>query len=143
MEMTDAQLPELDAVAGAEAEYRFSFSLPPTYPMDTYYGDDGTFAKRFGNPSCRIRYGRGGRLHLETKKSRPRGAISRGVVSDSESDDDIEDYYAVSETKAFDYRCALNARPRADGGRPSGDQTAIMAGAQAAAASQAANSSGG
>lgn len=134
MEMADSQPPERDTEAGAE-EYQFSFSVPsPSYPMDTYPGDGGVFAKQFAAPLCRIRRGRGGRMHLETKRHRPRAAIARGVVSDSESDDDIEDYYPVSEAKAFDYRCALNNRPRSDSSRPSGDQATIMAGAQAAAA---------
>lgn len=137
LEMTDSQPPEQDTQAGAEAgpEYRFSFSVPPPYPMDTYFGDDNTFAKRSGTPSCRLRYGRGGRVHLEARRHRARGAISRGVVSDSESDDDIEDYYSVSEAKAFDYRCALNVRPRPDGGRPS---DAVMTAANAATAATAA-----
>lgn len=144
MEMTDAQPQEQDTVAGAE-QYRFSLSVPQSYPMDTYFGDDGTFAKRNEIPLCRLRYGRGGRVHLEAKRKRARGAISRGVVSDSESDDDIEDYYPVAEAKAFDYRCALNVRPilNLSGGRPSGDQTAIMAGAQAAAGGQAQQAAAG
>lgn len=139
VEMKDSHATEPDAEAGAE--YRFIFSVPPPYPMHTYPGDDGTFAKRFRNPSCRIRHGRGGRLHLEARKHRVRGAISRGVVSDSESDDDVESFHSVSDAKAFDYRCALNSantRPRSDsGGRPSGDQTASMAGTQPTVTGQA------
>lgn len=142
MEMADSHPAEKeqDAVGGAE-QYHFTFMVPsPSYPVDTYPRDD----KRLdGPPLCRIRRGRGGRMHLETKRNRMRGAISRGVVSDSESDDDVDDYYPVSEVKAFDYRCAMNNRPRSDGSRPSGDQATIMAGAQAAVASQAQQAAGG
>jgi enhancer of polycomb-like protein len=141
MEMTDTKPPEQDATTGAE-EFRLSFTVAPQYPTN-YSAYDGMCSKGYDAPFCRIRQGRGGRLHLEMRKPRVRGAISRGVVSDSESDDDSVDYYPVSEGKAFDYRCALNSRTRPEGGRPSGDQTAMMAGAQAAAASQAQQAAAG
>lgn len=138
LEMPDSHA--LDPGTETGAEYRFTFSIPPPYPMHPYFGDGGTFAKRDNNPYCRIRYGRGGRRHLEVRKHRVRGAISRGVVSDSESDDDLETFHAVPDAKAFDYRCALNSatnRARSDsGGKPSGDQTASVAGAQPTVAGQ-------
>lgn len=137
VEMADQKPPEDE---GITAEPEFTFFVPPPYPVDGLYtADDFNKAsfKRNGNPACRIRYGRGGRAHLEIRKSKPKGMISRGVVSDSDSDEEIEDYHPVSDVKTFDYRCALNSRARPDGGDrrhwPSGDQSAMMAGAQGAA----------
>jgi enhancer of polycomb-like protein len=129
--MADSKPQEEDTSDGVE--YRFTFSVPPPSGKDAYFGESNIFGKDLINPSCRLRYGRGGRVHLEARRPRPRAALSRGVVSDSDSDDEMEEYYPVSEAKTFDYRCALNSRARPDGVRPSGDQTAAMAGGQAAA----------
>ncbi|SMR57022.1 unnamed protein product [Zymoseptoria tritici ST99CH_1E4] len=134
--------PQGEATCEAEAQFRFTFSVPPPSSMETYFGEPSLFGKDLVNPSCRLRYGRGGRVHLEARRPRPRGALSRGVVSDSDSDDEMEEYYPVSEAKTFDYRCALNSRARPEGGRPSGDQAAIMAGAQQAAAAQQSGAGG-
>lgn len=124
-----------DAVAGAEPQ--FSFFFPPPCSVEGFYDENTTVAKRNGHPAARLRRGRGGRLHLEMRKARPKGLAARGVVSDSDSDDEVEDYFPVSDVKTFDYRCALNSRtrpgPEGMGERrqwPSGDQTAMMAGAQ-------------
>lgn len=133
VEMLD-QKPILDRDTVSGAESRFTFFVAPPCPVDGFY--DGGFSgipKRNSNPACRIRYGRGGRMHLEVRKEKPKGIVSRAVVSDSESDDET-DYHPVSEQKTFDYRCALHIRPRPgpEGVErrqwPSGDQTAMMAG---------------
>lgn len=145
IDMADPK-PLQDAMAGAEPQ--FSFFFPPPCSVDGYFDDTTTFAKRDGHPTARLRRGRGGRLHLEMRKARPKGLVARGVVSDSDSDDEVEDYFPVSDAKTFDYRCALNSRarpgPEGMGERrqwPSGDQTAMMAGAQQQqAASSAAHS---
>jgi len=139
VEMTD-QKPVIEDTSVAEP--RFTFFVPPPYSVDGYYASgevDNPDHARNAHPACRIRYGRGGRAHLEVRKSRPRGVISRGVVSDSDSDDDIQEYHPVSDAKTFDYRCALNSRARPEGERrnwPGGDQTASSAAGsnQAAAA---------
>ena len=123
----------------------FTFSVIPAYPMDNHFGEAGLFTepvKRSANPACRLRYGRGGRCHLEMRKRKARGAISCGVVSDSETDDEVEEYYPVSDRMKFEYRCALNSRARPDGMTgerrqwPSGDQSALVAASQAASGQQ-------
>ena len=105
---------EEDAVPGATAEPDFIFHMPGMYPIDDE--EPLTQAKRDPAPACRLRYGRGGRCFLEAKRKRSRALISTGVVSDSESDeDDGADYFPVDPQKVFDYRCAVNSRPRPEG----------------------------
>lgn len=134
VEMTDQpQIKEEDAVAGATFEFEpeHIFHIPGAYPVD----DEPV--ERDPAPACRLRYGRGGRCYLEAKRKRPFGIVSSGVVSDSDSDDEGEDYYPVSPRKIFDYRCATNVRSSQPSGItgerrhwPSGDQSAMAAGAQ-------------
>ena len=135
VEMQDQPpIKEEDAVAGASPEPDFIFHIPGAYPTD-----DEPLApvKRDPAPACRLRYGRGGRCFLEARRKRPFGFISSGVVSDSDSDEEGDDYYPVDPQKVFDYRCAANirSRPEAMGDRGhyrshSGDQSAMAAGAQ-------------
>ncbi|KAK3717292.1 Enhancer of polycomb-like protein 1 [Vermiconidia calcicola] len=132
VEMTDQpQIKEEDAVAGATPDFEpeHIFHIPGAYPVD----DEPV--ERDPAPACRLRYGRGGRCYLETKRKRPFGIVSSGVVSDSDSDDEGEDYYPVSPRKIFDYRCATNVRSSQPNGIPgerrhcpSGDQSAMAAG---------------
>ena len=138
VEMQDQPAPEeKDVVAGATPEPEFIFHIPGAYPIEHEVYE----TKREAHPACRLRYGRGGRCFLESRKRKAIGHISRGVVSDSDSDDDDgPDYYPVSERITFEYRVsALRDRDRPESMRgerrqwPSGDQTAI-AGAAAAAA---------
>ena len=113
VEMTDSQpTRDDDAVAGATWEPDLVFHIPGAFP-----NDEEPFAptKRNPAPACRLRLGRGGRYHLEAKRERPRGLISTGVVSDSESDEEVEDYYPVESMKIFDYRCAANKRSQPEG----------------------------
>lgn len=134
------QKPVLDVNAMANAEPRFAFYCPlpdvaESCLSDHDSSDERVKRRRLGNPSVRLRYGRGGRLHLEVRKQKRRGLLNRGVVSDSDSDSDAEDYHPVSDSKTFDYRCALNGRaqqrpegvPAERRQWPSGDQTAMMA----------------
>lgn len=60
-------------------------------------------------------------MHLEARKKRQPG-LSRMVVTDSDdSDEEMEDWFAVSDAKVFDYRTALNGSVRRPdtGHRPS------------------------
>ena len=138
--MTDQPpIKEDDAVAGASADYdepEFIFHIPGAFPQD----DEPV--KRDAAPVCRLRYGRGGRCFLESRRKRSFGSISKGVVSDSDSEEEGEDYFPVSQRKIFDYRCLTNIRSRPDGMSgerrqwSSGDQSAMAAGAQQASGSQ-------
>ena len=135
VEMQDQPpIKEEDAVSGASPEPDFVFHIPGAFPVD-----DETAApvKRDPAPACRLRYGRGGRCHLEAKRKRPFGLISTGVVSDSDSDEEGEVYYPVDPQKVFDWRCSSSMpRPRPEGVSErrhwsSGDQSAMVAAAQA------------
>ncbi|KAK0259376.1 Enhancer of polycomb-like protein 1 [Friedmanniomyces endolithicus] len=129
------------ATAGADFHEPLSvFHIPGAYPLSDVEDGSDAAAERSSYPACRLRYGRGGRCYLETRKRRPFGQLSRGVVSDSESDEDNgPEYFPVAERITFDYRAALNKQTRPDGllvqqhsshGRwPSGDQASIMSGA--------------
>jgi hypothetical protein len=51
-------------------------------------------------------------MHLEARKQRLPG-LCRMVVTDSDdSDEEMDDYFAVSDAKIFDYRTALNGSVR-------------------------------
>ena len=51
-------------------------------------------------------------MHLEAKKQRLPG-LCRMVVTDSDdSDEEMDDWFAVSDAKIFDYRTALNGSVR-------------------------------
>ncbi|KAK3074635.1 Enhancer of polycomb-like protein 1 [Teratosphaeriaceae sp. CCFEE 6253] len=126
------------ATAGAAVkDPPFIFHIPGAYPLSDTDGEESA-VERSGYPACRLRYGRGGRCYLEARKRRPYGQLGRGVVSDSDSDEDKgPEYFPVSERITFDYRAALNNRPTRPDGAPqqqsghgrwaSGDQTAMMA----------------
>ncbi len=129
---------EEDAALGAESdtEPEFIFHIPGAYPIDEDMALDN---KRDAAPACRLRYGRGGRCYLETRRKRPFGMISRGVVSDSESDEEHDDFYQVDQRKVFDYRVLTNVRSsRPDGS--SGDRRHQISGEQSATPQQASGS---
>ncbi|KXT03463.1 hypothetical protein AC578_1605 [Pseudocercospora eumusae] len=132
-------LAKLNAMVSKEPQFNLCFA-PPS-PSESHYDEDEREAKRqrFGAPMCRIRIGRGGRRHLEMRKQRPQAAIFRGVVSDAESDDEMESCHFVPESKVMEYRLALslNRTSSQHQQRPSGDQAAIMAQMQAAQAAAA------
>ncbi|CAK4030975.1 Enhancer of polycomb 1 [Lecanosticta acicola] len=139
VEMEDRKPPlDLDTVAGAEPQ--FTFFVPPPHSIEHYFGENQPFemVTQESKPVARLRWGRGGRLHLEARRPKRVGRISQGVVSDSDSDDEEPEYFRVSDSKSFDYRCAMNSRARPEGQRPSGDQTAIVAAQQAQQQQQAA-----
>jgi hypothetical protein len=70
-------------------------------------------------------------MHLEARKQQLPG-LCRMVVTDSDdSDEDMDDWFAVSDAKIFDYRTALNGSVR----RP---DTGTRPGAPGGGASQAA-----
>ena len=137
VEMTDQPVVEqedtvADATIADDSGPNFILHIPGAWPED----DEPLYqVKRDAAPACRLRYGRGGRCHLETRKKRPIGLISSGVVSDSDSEEEVNDYFPVNAGKIFDYRVNMNvrARPEAMAGErrqhPSGDQSAMAVGA--------------
>lgn len=145
VEMQDAApIREEDASAGALPEPEFVFHIPGAYPQDEELYVE---PKRDPTPLCRLRYGRGGRCWLEARRKRPYALISRGVVSDSESDDDEPaEFFPIDQHKVFDLRVGFMtgrvARPESMGGErrgwSSGDQAAVAgASGQQQQASQA------
>ncbi|KAI7441549.1 hypothetical protein KC368_g10094 [Hortaea werneckii] len=118
VDMKDAPRPEaqIGAVGGAEREPEI-FAIPGAWPeSEDEHGLDPF-------PAVRLRIGRGGRRWLETRKRKPRGQLSSGVVSDDDSDDDYApDYFPVPERITFEYRAALNNRPTARPEGPSSEQ---------------------
>lgn len=137
----EEQKPKLDMNGRIATEPQFRVSLQPVSANrdDRYALEPEAKRQRTDTPMCRLRRGRGGRLHLELRKHRPKGMICNGVVSDADSDDEVEDYHPVPASKTFDYRVALNNRPERIH-RPSGDQTAMMAAAAAAGQAQGSQS---
>jgi enhancer of polycomb-like protein len=136
VEMED-QKPKLDVDGRIATEPQYRISLQPVSgnrgPSESAQAlEPDSKRPRAVTPLCRLRRGRGGRLHLELRKHRPKGTICNGVVSDADSDDEVEDYHLVPASKTFDYRVALNNRAERIY-RPSGDQTALVAAAAAAA----------
>lgn len=118
VDMKDAPRPdaEIGAVSGAEREPEI-FAIPGAWPESEDEHDLDSF------PAVRLRIGRGGRRWLETRKRKPRGQLSSGVVSDDDSDDDYApDYFPVPERITFEYRAALNNRPTARPEGPSSEQ---------------------
>lgn len=124
VDMADASVPppadeqDAQATGGAEPEDPpFVFHVPGAYPLSDASPPPEEPSKRQPHAACRLRYGRGGRCYLESRKRKAQGQLSRGVVSDSDSDDDdVPEYYPVPERITFEYRAALNNRPtRPDG----------------------------
>ena len=126
---------EADATAGAEIDKTSVFHIPGAYPASD---DEPVASKREPNQACRLRRGRGGRYFLEARRKRPYSLISRGVVSESDSDDEPDDFFRVPENKIFDYRVLLRSRgdqqqQHRGGHAPStagSDQAAPVAGGQ-------------
>lgn len=111
VEMKDADLPTPVSNGGAQetpAQPRtmFRFTSPPP---EAHGGD---------RPAFRRRYGRGGRLFVEERRSRP-FVLNKGVVcdSDSESDDEpVVHAFDCYDTLGLSYRASLLAtKPRVDG----------------------------
>jgi enhancer of polycomb-like protein len=109
------------------------FHVPGSYPESSpepeedeeeriiYEGDSDanrSAARQYQQRHCRLRRGRGGRLHLESRRKRKRSFLeaSSGVVSDAGSDSDDPDppIFTVSDRLNFDYRVALNRPSKAD-----------------------------
>ncbi|GAB7362105.1 hypothetical protein MBLNU230_g2135t1 [Neophaeotheca triangularis] len=119
-EMPEAPPADEDATTGAEQDFRI-FSVPGAYPES----DVEEAPKRDPNPACRLRYGRGGRCFLESRnKRRKLASFDRGVVSDSDSDeeDGSVGFFGVPDRITFDYRVALTSRARTDSGMGGGRQ---------------------
>lgn len=124
-EMPDASAPpsppqEPQVRAGASPDPEIIIrSMPGAWPRDlSPFQSPG---KRDPAPACRLRRGRGGIMHLEARKQRLPG-LYRMVVTDSDdSDEEMDDWFAVSDAKIFDYRTALNGSVRRPdtGSRPS------------------------
>lgn len=128
--------PKLDMDGRIATEPQFRISMQPVSAKRDDSADEPslepeTKRQRMDAPLCRLRRGRGGRMHLELCKHRPRGTIFNGVVSDADSDEEAEDYYPVPTSKIFDYRVATSNRVERTY-RPSGDQTAMVQAAAAA-----------
>jgi len=136
VEMTDqSPIKEEDTSAGAavaDFEPEKVFHIPGAFPIDD---DPRPSFKRDSAPACRLRYGRGGRCYLEARKKREYGAISAGVVSDSDSDDEMDDWHPPDAEKSFEWRVLASVRPRPEGMtgerriHPSGDQASMAIGA--------------
>ena len=145
IEMADPPIKvEEDVVGGAPPDFEpeLIFHIPGAYPVD-----EEPEWKRDPAPACRLRYGRGGRRHLEVRRKRPFGLLSPRVVSDSDSDEEMPDYFTVDPRKIFEYRVLTNMRARPDGmsgerrHHLSGDQAAMVAQAQAQAQASSATPS--
>lgn len=115
-EMPDASAPpsppqEAPVKAGASPEPEFIIrSMPGAWPREASPFDAPM--QREPTPACRLRRGRGGIMHLEARKQRQPG-LCRTVVTDSDdSDEEMDDWFAVSDAKIFDYRTALNGSVR-------------------------------
>lgn len=125
-EMPDASAPpsppqEQPVRAGASPEPEFIIrSMPGAWPREA--SPFNPPVKRDAAPACRLRRGRGGIMHLEARKQR-QPDLCRTVVTDSDdSDEEMDDWFAVSDAKVFDYRTALNSsvrRPDTGNHRPS------------------------
>jgi len=111
-EMADAPYPDspvgdqaTTAGASLEPDYRI-WSMPGAWPREA-----SPFAApviREPTPACRLRKGRGGIMHLEARKRRAPGLCETVVYDSDDSDDDTEDWFAVSDATIFDYRTALH-----------------------------------
>jgi len=115
-EMPDVSAPpspphESRVRAGASPEPEFIIrSMPGAWPKEMSPFESPV--KREAAPACRLRRGRGGIMHLEARKQRLPG-LCRMVVTDSDdSDEEMDDWFAVSDAKIFDYRTALNGSVR-------------------------------
>ena len=60
-------------------------------------------------------------MHLEARKQRLPGLCQMVVTDSDDSDEEMDDWFAVSDAKIFDYRTALNGSVRRSdtGSRPS------------------------
>lgn len=115
-EMPDVSAPpsppqESQVRAGASPEPEFIIrSMPGAWPKEMSPFESPV--KREAAPACRLRRGRGGIMHLEARKQKLPG-LCRMVVTDSDdSDEEMDDWFAVSDAKIFDYRTALNGSVR-------------------------------
>lgn len=107
--MKDADLPTPVSNSGTQEEQppkkMIRFTSPPPD------------ANNYDRPAYRRRYGRGGRLFVEERKSRP-FVVSKPVVcdSDDESDDEtVVHVYDPYQALGLNYRAALLAsRPKTD-----------------------------
>jgi enhancer of polycomb-like protein len=103
------QEPQMKAGASPEPEIVIR-TMPGAWPKEL--SPFGSSVNREATPACRLRRGRGGIMHLEARKQRLPG-LCRMVVTDSDdSDEEMDDYFAVSDAKIFDYRTALNGSVR-------------------------------
>lgn len=103
------QEPQVRAGASPDPEIVIR-SMPGAWPKDSSPFDSPV--KRDPAPACRLRRGRGGIMHLEARKQQLPG-LCRMVVTDSDdSDEEMDDWFAVSDAKIFDYRTALNGSVR-------------------------------
>lgn len=103
------QEPQVRAGASPDPEIIVR-TMPGAWPKEMSPFDSPV--KRDAAPACRLRRGRGGIMHLEAKKQRLPG-LCRMVVTDSDdSDEEMDDWFAVSDAKIFDYRIAMNSGVR-------------------------------